>query len=98
MVRFECDYAAGAHPKVLQALVDTNLEEHPGYGTDPHCDRARALLRDLCQAPDAHIHFLVGGTQANTTVISAAPVSYTHLDVYKRQAQELRYSPRCPPK
>ena len=38
MVRFECDYAAGAHPKVLQALVDTNLEEHPGYGTDPHCD------------------------------------------------------------
>ena len=72
MVRFECDYAAGAHPKVLQALVDTNLEEHPGYGTDPHCDRARALLRDLCQAPDAHIHFLVGGTQANTTVISAA--------------------------
>ena len=72
MVRFECDYAAGAHPKVLQALVDTNLEEHPGYGTDPHCDRARALLRDLCQAPDAHIHFLVGGTQTNTTVISAA--------------------------
>ena len=45
MVRFECDYAAGAHPKVLQALVDTNLEEHPGYGTDPHCDRARALLQ-----------------------------------------------------
>ena len=60
MVRFECDYAAGAHPKVLQALVDTNLEEHPGYGMDPPLRPRPGPARDLCQAPDAHIHFLVG--------------------------------------
>lgn len=72
MIRFECDYATGAHPQVLQKLVETNLEECPGYGTDAHCDRARALLRELCQAPESDIHFLVGGTQTNTIVIAAA--------------------------
>lgn len=72
MFRFECDYATGAHPKVLEKLVATNLEECPGYGVDDHCDRARAMLKELCQAPDADVHFLVGGTQANTTVIAAA--------------------------
>ena len=71
MIRFECDYATGAHPKVLERLVATNLEECPGYGVDEHCDHARALLKDLCQAPNADVHFLVGGTQANTTVIAA---------------------------
>ncbi len=72
MIRFECDYATGAHPKVLERLVQTNLEACPGYGTDDHCARAAQLLCDLCQAPDAHIHFLVGGTQTNLTVIAAA--------------------------
>lgn len=72
MIRFECDYATGAHPKVLEKLVETNLEECPGYGMDEHCQRAAALLKELCQAPQAHVHFLVGGTQTNTTVIAAA--------------------------
>ena len=72
MFRFECDYATGAHPKVLEKLVATNLEECPGYGVDDHCGRARTMLKELCQAPDADVHFLVGGTQANTTVIAAA--------------------------
>ena len=72
MIRFECDYATGAHPKVLEKLVATNLEECPGYGVDEHCDRARTLLKDLCQSPDADVHFLVGGTQTNTTVIASA--------------------------
>ena len=72
MIRFECDYNTGAHPKILEALVNTNGEAHPGYGTDPHCERARAMLRELCQAPEAGVHFLVGGTQANATVIAAA--------------------------
>ena len=71
MIRFECDYATGAHPKVLQKVVDTNFEECPGYGVDAHCDHARAMLKELCQAPDAHVHFLVGGTQTNMTVIAA---------------------------
>ena len=72
MIRFECDYATGAHPKVLQAVVDSNLEECPGYGVDDHCEHAREMLKELCQAPNADVHFLVGGTQTNMTVIAAA--------------------------
>ena len=72
MIRFECDYTTGAHPKILEALVNTNGEACPGYGVDDHCERARDMLRGLCQAPDAGVHFLVGGTQANTTIIAAA--------------------------
>ena len=72
MIRFECDYITGAHPKVLQALVDSNLEPHPGYGEDEYCARAAQLIRELCQATEADVHFLVGGTQTNTTVIASA--------------------------
>ena len=72
MIRFECDYTTGAHPKILEALVNSNGEACPGYGVDEHCQRARAVLRQLCQAPDAGVHFLVGGTQANATVIASA--------------------------
>ena len=72
MIRFECDYAEGCHPSILAALSATNDEQTAGYGLDPHCDRARALIRDACQAPDADVQFLVGGTQADTTIIAAA--------------------------
>ena len=72
MIRFECDYTTGAHPKILEALVNSNMEACPGYGVDIHCERARIMLRALCQAPEAGVHFLTGGTQANTTVIAAA--------------------------
>ena len=72
MIRWECDYAEGCHPALLDALTHTNMEQTPGYGVDAHCDRARGLIRDLCQAPDACVEFLVGGTQTNTTVIAAA--------------------------
>lgn len=71
MIRFECDYTTGAHPKILEALVSTNGEATPGYGVDEHCEHARDMLRALCRTPEAGVHFLVGGTQANTTVIAA---------------------------
>ena len=72
MIRFDCDYNNGCHPKILEALAKSNDEQHPGYGTDAHCDRARALIRAACAAPDVDVHFLVGGTQTNATVIAAA--------------------------
>ena len=72
MIRFECDYATGAHPKVMEHLMETNFEECPGYGVDDHCANAARMLKELCQAPDADVHFLVGGTQTNMTVIAAA--------------------------
>ena len=72
MIRLECDYACGAHPAVLERLVSTNAEHTPGYGVDEHCQNAARMLKALCQRPDADIHFLVGGTQTNMTLIASA--------------------------
>ncbi len=72
MIYFNCDYNEGAHLRVLEALARTNLEQTEGYGTDPYCERAREVIRQKCGAPSADVHFLVGGTQANLTVIGAA--------------------------
>lgn len=71
MIRFECDYNEGAHERILQRLIETNMEQTSGYGTDPHCDRARSLIRQACDSEQADVHFLVGGTQTNTTVIAS---------------------------
>lgn len=71
MIRFECDYAEGAHPRILERLIQTNLEQTKGYGEDEYCDNARDIIRRLCNAASADVHFLVGGTQTNTTVIAA---------------------------
>ena len=72
MLHFECDYACGAADVVLKALVESNIEQHCGYSEDERCERARAIIREKCAAPDAHVHFVVGGTQANLLVIAAA--------------------------
>ena len=72
MIRFESDYLEGALPEVMQALNETNLAQTPGYGEDEYCARAAAMIREKCAAPEAHVHVLVGGTQANLTVIAAA--------------------------
>ena len=69
MLHFDCDYMEGAHPEVMRRLLETNLEQTPGYGCDPHTERARELIRQACGAPQAEVHFLVGGTQTNATVI-----------------------------
>ena len=71
MIRFDSDYIEGCHPKILEALAKTNMEQTAGYGLDEHCEAARELLRTACAAPDADVHFLVGGTQTNMTVIGA---------------------------
>ena len=76
MLAFNNDYSHGAHPAVLQALVDTNMEPQPGYGTDAHTERAKQLIREACQAPDADVFFLVGGTQANATVFDMLLAPY----------------------
>lgn len=72
MYHFESDYVNGCLPQVLDALVRTNDDNTVGYGMDPYCERAAALIREACGAPEAQVFFLVGGTQTNTTVISAA--------------------------
>ena len=60
MIRFECDYGEGAAQPVLDLLQKTNLEQTPGYGMDDYCDQARGLIRKLCDAPDAGVHFFCG--------------------------------------
>ncbi len=71
MKRFECDYAEGAHPKILELLSTSNFDQTPGYGEDSYCEKARALIKELCKAENADVHFLVGGTQTNATVIAS---------------------------
>ena len=71
MLNFRNDYSDGAHPAVLQSLTETNLVKTPGYGTDQFCAQAADTIRTLCRAPEAAVHFLVGGTQVNKTVIGA---------------------------
>ena len=70
MIQFQCDYNEGAHPKVMQRLLDTNMEQTVGYGEDHYCESARQLIRKACGNESLQVHFLVGGTQTNTTVIA----------------------------
>lgn len=76
MISFASDYIAGAHPKVLQRLVDTNLENLSGYGTDSYCASAADKIKKAFNCPDAEVYFLVGGTQTNQTIISTMLKDY----------------------
>ena len=71
MIYFRNDYSEGAHPKVLEALTLTNMEQTLGYGDDDYCLEAAQLIKDKIGAPHADVHFLVGGTQTNFTALSA---------------------------
>jgi threonine aldolase len=73
MYSFKNDYAETAHPRILQALLDTGVEQDEGYGLDRHSENAKkSIAKRLGQFADkVDIHFLCGGTQANLTAISA---------------------------
>lgn len=72
MIHFNNDYSEGCHEAVLAALCSTNGCQTPGYGTDAYCEQAAEQIRTLCANQDLAVHFLVGGTQTNLTVIAAA--------------------------
>lgn len=96
MIRFECDYLEGAHPKILEALSRTNFEQTPGYGNDEYCEKAREIIREKCDVENVDVHFLVGGTQANKTVIASILRPYQgvlcadsgHINVHETGAIE----------
>ena len=71
MLYFENDYCEGAHPAILQKLVETNFEKVSGYGTDPYCASAREKIRAACGCPEADVWFISGGTQSNAIVIAS---------------------------
>ena len=72
MIYFNNDYSEGCHPKILEKLQQTNLVQTPGYGVDDYCRQAANHIRRHCGSDELDVHFLVGGTQANLTVIDAA--------------------------
>lgn len=96
MLYFDSDYLEGAHPNILDKLVASNFEQTPGYGTDTYCESARQKIRTACNCPDAQVHFLVGGTQTNATVIDGILKSFegiiatncAHIEVHEAGAIE----------
>ena len=69
MLHFDTDYMRGACPEIIKRICETNLEQTVGYGLDEYTQRAKAAIRQTIERDDAEIHFLVGGTQTNATVI-----------------------------
>lgn len=72
MISFVNDYSEGACDEILRAMIETNHTQTPGYGLDAHCEQAAELIRKACGTRKADVHFLVGGTQCNKTLIAAA--------------------------
>ncbi|MBP3476811.1 MAG: low specificity L-threonine aldolase [Lachnospiraceae bacterium] len=76
MLSFESDYIQGAHEKILQRLVETNMEALPGYGSDKYCESAKEKIRQACDCEEAEIFFLTGGTQTNEIIIGTMLAPY----------------------
>ena len=72
MYSFNNDYSEGAHPKILEAMMNCNLAQNSGYGLDIHCENARRLIKEENGRNDADVHFITGGTQTNLITIAAA--------------------------
>lgn len=72
MIYFNNDYSEGCHEKVMERLLATNMAQTLGYGEDEYCAAAAAKIKKKCGRENIAVHFLVGGTQANLTVIDAA--------------------------
>lgn len=73
MLNFESDYIEGAHPKLLERLVQTNMEALSGYGVDKYCKSAKQKISKACNLSEdeAKIEFITGGTQTNQLVIDS---------------------------
>lgn len=76
MISFTSDYIAGAHPLIMQKLLETNLENLSGYGTDPYCASAKEKIKEVFDCSEGEVFFLVGGTQTNQVIISTMLDSY----------------------
>ena len=96
MLSFTSDYTEGAHPKVLQHLMERNLVSLPGYGLDPDTEEAKRKICAACGRDDLQIQFLTGGTQTNRIAISTLLRSFEgvvtvesgHISVHESGAIE----------
>ncbi len=95
MYSFMNDYSEGAHPRILELMAKSNLEQNIGYGEDAHTTQAKLQITRLL-GRDADIHFIPGGTQTNLLVISAflrphqavISVQTGHINVHETGAIE----------
>jgi threonine aldolase len=71
MYSFKNDYSEGAHPRILKALTETNLEQVDGYGEDYYSLKAIEILKQRIGNNNIDIHLFSGGTQTNLTALSA---------------------------
>lgn len=76
MITFESDYTNGAHPAILQRFLETNDELLNTYGSDKYSESAKEKIKAACHCPDAQVHFLTGGTQTNSIIISTMLKDY----------------------
>ncbi len=96
MHNFSSDYLEGCHPSILNMMTGLNEVQAPGYGEDPVCAAAADDIRRVFACPEADVHFMVGGTQANATVISSILRPYEgvlcaasgHINVHETGAVE----------
>ena len=71
MYYFTNDYSEGAHESILQALIQSNMEQEPGYGYDTHSLGAIEKIRTAVANHNVDVHLLPGGTQTNLTAIGS---------------------------
>ncbi|EFW37850.1 threonine aldolase family protein [Treponema phagedenis] len=98
MIYFNCDYNEGGHPKILERLCETNLEQTAGYGKDDYCEKARKLIQKAMGREDADVHFLVSGTPTNVACLSHMLRRYqaviaadsSHINVHETGMPESR--------
>lgn len=96
MYSFMNDYSEGAHPRILELLIKSNLEQNTGYGEDIHSEKAKEYMKRSIRRDDVDIHFIPGGTQTNLLVISAflrphqgvITVDTGHINVHETGAIE----------
>lgn len=95
-LHFESDYMEAAHPKILEKLSEICFEKNSGYGTDKYCESARKKILAACGIPKGYVHFLVGGTQTNSTVLAGCLKSWQgvisantgHISIHEAGAVE----------
>lgn len=93
---FKNDYSEGAHPKILQAILQTNLIQSDGYGEDRFSLNAIRLIKQAAQNEHISVHFVSGGTQANLICLASLMKPYqaviaaetAHINVHEAGAIE----------
>ncbi|MCM1291352.1 MAG: aminotransferase class I/II-fold pyridoxal phosphate-dependent enzyme [Prevotella sp.] len=96
MTQLGFDYSHGAHPKVLNRIIELNMCAMAGYGQDSITKDVSRQILEKCGLDAGTVFFLSGGTQTNAVAIDiltakgegviCAPQS--HINVHEAAAIE----------